>query len=125
MPLPRDPLSVPLPLEESAHAFDELFHTYLQRRRFRAYLAGLLVPRDRNKTLTALVGAEPIAQAPTAPEQQLQFFLSESDWDAEAVTTRRIAVLRADASTTPHAEGAVVIDETGERKDGTHTAQVG
>ena len=125
MPLPRDPLSVPLPLEESAHAFDELFPTYLQRRRFRAYLAGLLVPRDRNKTLTALVGAEPIAQAPTAPEQQLQFFLSESDWDAEAVTTRRIAVLRADASTTPHAEGAVVIDETGERKDGTHTAQVG
>src|SRR6516225_7235089 len=57
MPLPRDPLSVPLPLEESAHAFDELFPTYLQRRRFRAYLAGLLVPRDRNKTLTALVGA--------------------------------------------------------------------
>ena len=122
---PHDSAAVPMPLEQYAQGFDGLFHTHIQRRRFREYVAGLLLPRDRNKTLTALVGAEPIAQAPTAPEQQLQFFLSESDWDAEAVTTRRIAVLRADASTTPHAEGAVVIDETGERKDGTHTAQVG
>ena len=93
--------AAPGPLEEYAAQFDALFGTLAQRRGFREYLQGLLLPRDRNKTLTALVGAEPIAQAPTAPEQQLQFFLSESDWDAEAVTTRRIAVLRADASTTP------------------------
>ena len=125
MPTPRDPLSVPLPLEQYAYTFDELFHTHIQRRRFREYLAGLLLPRDRNKTLTALVGAEPIAQAQTAPVQQLQFFLSEADWDAEAVTSRRIAGLQADPSTTPHAEGALVIDETGDRKDGTHTAHVG
>jgi hypothetical protein len=75
MPTPHDPLSVPLPLEQYAHAFDDLFHTHIQRRRFREYLAGLLVPRDRTKTLTALVGAEPITQAQTAPVQQLQFFL--------------------------------------------------
>jgi SRSO17 transposase len=56
--------------------------------------------------------------------QQLQFFLSEADWDAVAVTTRRIELLRADALTTPHAQGALVIDETGDRKDGTHTAHV-
>jgi SRSO17 transposase len=125
MPTPRDPLSVPLPLEQYAYTFDELFHTHIQRRRFREYLAGLLLPRDRNKTLTALVGAEPIAQAQTAPVQQLQFFLSEADWDAEAVTSRRIAGLQADPYTTPHAAGALVIDETGDRKDGTHTAHVG
>jgi hypothetical protein len=77
MPTPRDPLAVPLPLEQYADAFDELFHTHIQRRRFREDLAELLLPRDRNKTLTALVGAEPIAQ--TAPEQQLQFFLSVAD----------------------------------------------
>ena len=101
MPTLPETLTVPLPLEQYAHAFDDLFHTHIQRRRFREYLAGLLLPRDRNKTLTALVGAEPITQAQTAPVQQLQFFLAEADWDAEAVTTRRIAVLRADASTTP------------------------
>jgi SRSO17 transposase len=79
---------VPAPLEQYAQAFDLLLHTRIQRQRFRHYLAGLLLPRDRNKTLTALVGAEPIVQAQTAPVQQLQFFLSESDWDAEAVTSR-------------------------------------
>jgi hypothetical protein len=41
----------------------------------------------------------------------------------EAVTSRRIAGLQADPYTTPHAAG--VIDETGNRKDGTHTAHVG
>jgi SRSO17 transposase len=121
----HDFLRVPVPLEAYAHAFDELFHTRIQHRRFREYLAGLLLPRDRNKTLTALVGAEPITQAQTAPVQQLQFFLTEADWDAEAVTARRIEVLRDDPLTTPHAAGALVIDETGVRKDGTHTAHVG
>ena len=121
----HDSAAVPLPLDQYAQAFDDLFHTHIQRRRFREYLAGLLLPRDRNKTLTALVGAEPITQAQTAPVQQLQFFLSEADWDAEAVTTRRIERLRDDPLTAPHAEGALVIDETGVRKDGTHTAHVG
>jgi hypothetical protein len=122
---PHESAAVPLPLEQYARAFDELFHTHIQRRRFREYLAGLLVPRGRNKTLTALVGAEPITQAQTAPVQQLQFFLSEADWDAEAVTARRLEELHADPLTTPHADGALVIDETGDRKDGTHTAHVG
>lgn len=121
----HDSPPVPLPLDQYAYAFDDLFHTSIQRRRFRDYLAGLLLPRDRNKTLTALVGAEPITQAQTAPVQQLQFFLTEADWDAEALTSRRIALLQADALTAPHADGALVIDETGVRKDGTHTAHVG
>lgn len=123
--VPHDAPTVPLPLEQYARAFDDRFHTHIQRQRFREYLAGLLLPRDRNKTLTALVGAEPITQAQTAPVQQLQFFLSESEWDAEAVTTRQIEVLQATPVTAPHAEGALVIDETGDRKDGTHTAHVG
>src|SRR5258708_36756617 len=80
---------VPAPLEEYAHAFDDLFHTHIQRRRFREYLAGLLLPRDRNKTLTALVGAEPIIQAQTAPVQPLQFFLSMPARRAEAGTPPR------------------------------------
>src|SRR5712691_2475481 len=122
---PHDSAAVPMPLEQYAQGFDDLFHPHIQRRRLRDYLAGLLLPRDRNKTLTALVGAEPITQAQTAPVQQLQFFLSEADGDAEAVTARRLAGLRADPLTTPHADGALVIDETGDRKDGTHTAHVG
>jgi len=121
----RETASVPAPLEQYAQAFDDLFSTHIQRRRFREYLGGLLLPRDRNKTLTALVGAEPIVQAQTAPVQQLPWFLCESTWDAEEVTARRIELLQADPGTTAHAEGALVIDETGDRKDGTKTAPVG
>src|SRR5258708_35405644 len=121
----HDSAAVPLPLDQYAQAFDDLFHTPIQRRRFRDYLAGLLLPRDRNKTLTALAGAEPITQAQTAPVQQLQFFVSEADWDAEAVTTRRIERLRDDPRTPPHAAGALGIDETGVRQDGAHTAHLG
>ena len=50
----------PGPLEAYASQFDPLFGTLAQRRNFREYLQGLLLPRDRNKTLTALAGAEPI-----------------------------------------------------------------
>src|SRR5262249_16745900 len=100
-------------------------HTPLQRRRFREYLAGLLLPRDRTKTLTALVGAEPITQAQTAPVQQLQVFLTEAEWDAEQVTSPQIALLRDEPLTAPHAQGALVLEETGVRTDGTHTAHVG
>src|SRR6266849_608240 len=121
----HDFAAVPLPLDQYAQAFDDLFHTHIQRRRFREYLAGLLLPRDRNKTLTALAGAEPITQAQTGPVQQLPFFLTEAEWDVEAVTRRRIEELQADPLTTPHGDGALVIDETGDRKDGTHTAHVG
>jgi hypothetical protein len=47
------------PLEDYAAGFDELFSRMAQRRGFREYLTGLLAPRDRNKTLTGLAGAEP------------------------------------------------------------------
>src|SRR5215510_7425634 len=125
MPIAQDAPPVPLPLERYAQAFDDLFRTHIQRCRFREYLAGPLLPRDRTNTLTALVGAEPITQAQTAPVQQLQCFLTEAEWDVEQVTSQQIARLPAEPLTTPHAEGALVLDETGVRKDGTHTAHVG
>jgi len=53
----------PGPLEDYAAQFDPLFTSLAQRRGFRAYLQGLLLPRDRNKTLTALADAEPIVGA--------------------------------------------------------------
>lgn len=39
------------------------FGTLARRRGFREYLAGLLLPRDRSKTLTSLAGPEPVAGA--------------------------------------------------------------
>src|SRR6266508_4082667 len=53
----------PGPLEAYAAEFDDLFGSLAQRRGLRDYLQGLLLPRDRNKTLTGLAGAEPITGA--------------------------------------------------------------
>src|SRR5258708_25054346 len=115
----------PGPLEEYAARFDGLFSRVAQRRGFREYLAGLLAPRDRNKTLTALAGAEPVAGAQHAAVQRLQFFLSESRWDPDRVNDRRLQLLLADPATTPHEAGGLVIDYSGDRKDGVKTAHVG
>ncbi|MFJ5840228.1 hypothetical protein ACIQGO_26315 [Streptomyces shenzhenensis] len=90
----------PGPLEAYAARFDDLFSTLAQRRGFREYLAGLLPPRDRNKTLTCLAGTEPVVGAQQAAVQRLQFFLSESTWEQEAVDARRLELL-ADAATAP------------------------
>jgi SRSO17 transposase len=115
----------PGPLEDYAASFDDLFGTLAQRRGFREYLAGLLLPRDRNKVLTALAGTEPIVGAQGAPAQRLQFFLSESAWEVEDVNARRLRMMRDDPKTAPHERGVLVIDETGDRKEGTHTDHVG
>src|SRR4029450_125118 len=100
--------AAPGPLEAYAARFDDLFSRLAQRRGVREYLAGLLAPRDRNKTLTgvagagagagasvpgcvaqrarkktlpARAGAEPVTGAQHRAVQRLQFFLSESRWD--------------------------------------------
>src|SRR6266581_9516313 len=86
----------PEPLEAYARHFDDLLGRSNQREAFRRYLEGLLLPAERNKTLTALANAEPIVGAQHPAVQALQWFVSESTWDAAAVTTRRVELLRAD-----------------------------
>jgi DDE superfamily endonuclease len=114
----------PGPLEDYAAQFDALLGSLAQRRGLRAYLQGLLLPRDRNKTLTALAGAEPTVGAQHAAVQGLQFFVSESPWDHEQLNQRRLELLCAEPATRPHERGVLVIDDSGDRKDGRHTAHV-
>src|SRR5690349_7378317 len=112
----------PGPLEAFAAQFDSLFGSLGRRRSLRHYLSGLLAPRDRHKTLTALAGAEPVVQAQSPEVQRLQYFLSEADWSAEALNARRLALLQSEAATAAHRGGVLVLDDTGDRKDGTATA---
>jgi hypothetical protein len=116
---------IPDPLGAYAAQFDDLFTRPTQRQAFRQYLAGLLLPAERNKTLTALANMEPVIGAQRPAVQRLQWFLSESTWDAAALTRRRLDLLRADPGTAPQPGGVLIIDETGDRKDGTKTAHVG
>jgi SRSO17 transposase len=114
----------PGPLEDYAQRFDALFSSLAQRRGFRDYLQGLLLPRDRNKALTGLAGAEPVVGAQHREVQRLQWFLTESTWDHQQVNDQRVRLLRQNPATAPHDAGALVIDDTGDRKDGTATAHV-
>src|SRR5215217_2584631 len=125
----RYPVSpAPGPLEDYAACFDDLFSARAQRHSFRRYLEGLLLPAERNKTLTALVNTEPVVGAQRKEAQSLQWFLSESGWDPGQVNRRRIELLKAHPKTVApddQKKGVLVIDEHGDRKWGKHTAHVG
>ena len=115
----------PGPLEEYATRFDDLFRARAQREGFRRYLEGLLLPAERNKTLTALANTEPVKGAQRKSAQSLQWFLSESGWDPKEVNVRRLELLFEGGATAPDEEGVLVIDENGDRKWGRHTDHVG
>src|SRR5215218_6743959 len=80
----------PGPLEDYAARFDDLLANRAQRQGFRRYVEGLLMPEERNKTLTALANTEPVAGAQRKEAQSLQWFLTESSWDPEEVNRRRV-----------------------------------
>ena len=120
---PADP--APGPLEGYSARFDDLFDTLAGRRAFRRYLEGLLLPTERNKTLTALANTEPLVGAQRKEAQGLQWFLSESSWSPEEINRRRVQIMLEEPRTAPTAGGALVVDETGDRKDGKATAHVG
>jgi hypothetical protein len=120
----RQIASAPEPLEAYVSQFDALFGKSNQREAFRWYLEGLLLPSERNKTLTGLVNTEPLVGAQLPRAQKLQWFLSESNWEERRVQEERLKLLRENPVTAPTAQGALVIDETGDRKDGHKTAHV-
>ncbi len=122
----RPPVSpTPGPLEDYCARFDGLFGARAQRKGFRRYLERLLLPAERNKTLTALANTEPVAEAQRREAQSLQWFLSESDWDPEEIDRRRLELLLENPATAANEKGVLVIDEHGDRKWGKRTAHVG
>jgi len=115
----------PGPLEDYAARFDDRFGARAQREGFRRYLEGLLLPAERNKTLTALANTEPVAGAQRKEAQSLQWFLSESGWDPREVNERRLELSFEELTIAPTENGVLVIDEHGDRKWGKRTAHVG
>jgi hypothetical protein len=89
----------PGPLEAYAGAFDDLLGHRSQRVQFRRYLEGLLLASERNKTFTGLANTEPGAGATDPAAQRMQWFVSESTWDAERINQRRLQLLAATPAT--------------------------
>lgn len=78
--------AAPGPLEGYAAEYDPLFRTLAQRRGFRDSVAGLLRPRDRNKTLTERI-RHPSRRTPGGAEYTLRFGAT-----AESVSSRSRSV---------------------------------
>ncbi len=114
--LPVDP--APGPLDEYAAGFDDLFASRAQCQAFRSYLEGLLLPVERNKTLTALANTEMVLGAQRKEAQSRQWFLTESGWDPKEVNQRRVRLMLKEPQMASIESEALVLDETGGRKDG-------
>jgi SRSO17 transposase len=93
--------------------FDDLFCRVAERTALRQYLIGLLLPREHNKALTVLASL-----VPGAERQRLHHFLHDAPWDHDALNRRRLSLWQAHPPLGPHANGVLIIDETGDRKRG-------
>src|ERR671939_936470 len=100
-------------IDQCCGHFDDLFSRRSAREALRQYLIGLLLPREHNKTLPVLA-----ALVPGAERQRLHHFLHNAPWDAMELNQRRLALWQADPRLGPHASGALIVDETGDRKRG-------
>jgi SRSO17 transposase len=114
MPTPRKPTAPTTEaIDQFCAHFDDLFARYEERTALRQYLIGLLLPREHNKTLVELA-----AIVPGGRRQALHHFMHDAPWDAEALNQRRLARWQAHPYLGPHAQGVLIVDETGDPKRG-------
>src|SRR4030095_17079907 len=78
-------------------------------------------PHNRSPAVGA---GEPVVGAQHKAVQGLQWFVTEATWDHERVNQRRVELLVGDPATAPNDQGALVLDESGDRKGGRHTPHV-
>lgn len=103
-------------IEEYASQFDNQFNRLSQRESFRHYLTGLLLPLETNKHLHGLAEA-----VPGADVEALQHFLVDAPWSMQALNAKRLELLQRQEQTRWHGRGVLIIDETGDRKKGSHS----
>ncbi|RJG06072.1 hypothetical protein D3870_08670 [Noviherbaspirillum cavernae] len=80
----------------------------------------LLVAQDAHRACWRRTAGPSTSRACAA----LQFFLPESTWEVDAITARTLQLRGADPLTASTADGVLVIDDTGDRKDGCATDHV-
>jgi hypothetical protein len=97
-------LEIPTVIAEAMPDFHDLFANEPQRRHLAEYLTGLIVaPR---KTVNAMSG-----EFPTSTDQSCwNRFLTDADWDPQAVNERRLQWLQREPSTRYHEQGVIAID---------------
>jgi hypothetical protein len=92
-------------VSEAAPLFADLFSNDCQRRHFAEYLTGLMVAEK--KTVSG-INAEFVE---TTDQSCLNRFVTEVDWNVEALNERRLELLQKDPATRYHDQGVIAIDD--------------
>lgn len=103
----------------AAPLFADLFSNDCQRRHLAEYLTGLMVAQK--KTVSG-INAEFVE---TTDQSCLNRFVTEVDWDVEALNERRLELLQEDFATRYHDQGVIAIDDVLVDHDGKFIEDVG
>jgi hypothetical protein len=112
-------LEIPQVVENALDQFADLFANQPQRRHFAEYLTGLMVAT--NKTVSG-IQAEFVN---TTDQSCLNRFLTEVDWDEQALNARRLELLQGDPSTRYDDQGVIALDDVLVDHDGKLIEDVG
>ena len=99
-------------VQDALAQYGDLFANECQRRHFAEYLTGLIVAERK----TVLGIHDEFAQ--TTDQSCLNRFLTEAEWDVEALNERRLERLQKDPSTRYSDQGVIPIDNTLIDRDG-------
>jgi hypothetical protein len=99
-------LTHPTIVEQAVEEFGDVFANAPERRHFAEYLTGLLIAE--RKTVSGINGEFAV----TTDQSCLNRWVTEVDWDEEALNTRRLAWLQQDPTTRYARQGVIAIDNT-------------
>ena len=112
-------IEFPQVVRDAMEQFGDLFANEPQRRHFAEYLTGLMIA-ERKSVLG--INRE---FAQTTDQSCLNKFLTEVDWNAEALNERRLEWLQRDSSTQYTDRGVIAIDNVLIDHDGKYIKDVG
>jgi hypothetical protein len=105
-------IEFPKLVQDALAQYSDLFGNECQRRHFAEYLTGLVVAE--RKTILGI--HDEFAQ--TTDQSCLNRFLTEADWEVEAINQRRLEQLQKDPATRYSDQGVIPIDNTLIDRDG-------
>jgi len=112
-------IEFPQVVKDARGEFADIFSCEPQRRHFAEYLTGLMVAPK--KTVSG-INSEFVE---TTDQSCLNRFLTDADWDVEALNQRRLELLQKDSSTRYHDQGVIALDDVLIDHDGKFIQDVG
>ena len=99
-------IEFPKVVQDAMAGYGDIFANECQRRHFAEYLTGLFVAE--RKTVLGIHGEF----AATTDQSCLNRFLTDAEWDVEALNQRRLEELQKAATTRYSDQGVIAIDNT-------------